>query len=68
MWRACARFCNGCGCPSRAPPLGTTRYLALMSRDKKIAAGSIRFVLLRSLGDAYVTADVAPADLAAILP
>ena len=54
--------------PIAGAPLGTTRYLALMSRDKKTAAGSIRFVLLRSLGDAYVAADVAPADLAGILP
>ncbi len=54
--------------PIAGATLGTTRYLALMGRDKKTAAGSIRFVLLRSLGDAYVAADVAPADLAAILP
>jgi hypothetical protein len=30
--------------PIAGAALGTTRYLALMSRDKKIAAGSIRFV------------------------
>ena len=54
--------------PVAAATLGNARYLALMSRDKKIAAGSIRFILLRSLGDAYATTDVAPEDLAAILP
>ena len=53
--------------PVAGAPLGADRYLALMGRDKKIAAGSMRFVLLRALGDAYVTADVAPRDLAAIL-
>jgi len=53
--------------PVAGAPLGADRYLALMGRDKKIAGGSMRFVLLRALGDAYVTADVAPRDLAAIL-
>ncbi len=54
--------------PVDGAPLGATRYLALMGRDKKVASGSIRFVLLRVLGDAYVTADVGASDLAAILP
>ncbi len=38
-----------------------------MRRDKKVAEGTIRFVLLRALGDAFVAADVADADLAAVL-
>jgi 3-dehydroquinate synthase len=38
-----------------------------MGRDKKVVAGSIRFVLLRSIGDAFVTADVALPDLRAVL-
>ena len=45
------------------PPLGADRYLALMSHDKKVVAGAIRFVLLRALGAAFVTADVPPDDL-----
>ena len=55
------------GLPVEAPRLGTERYLALMGRDKKVVAGSIRFVLLRSIGDAFVTADVELPDLRAVL-
>jgi 3-dehydroquinate synthase len=55
------------GLPVVPPKLGVDRYLELMGRDKKVAAGAIRFVLLRALGEAFVTADVPPADLAAVL-
>ena len=54
--------------PVDPPPLGADRYLALMSHDKKVLAGAIRFVLLRSLGDAFVTADVPLPELRAVLP
>jgi len=53
--------------PVAGAPLGAARYLTLMRRDKKVAEGAMRFVLLRSLGDAYVTSDVAEGDLAAVL-
>jgi len=53
--------------PVDAPPLGAERYLALMSRDKKVVAGSIRFVLLRGIGDAFATADVREVDLGKVL-
>jgi 3-dehydroquinate synthetase len=39
-----------------------------MGRDKKVAAGAMRFVLLRALGDAYVTSAIPRPDLAAVLP
>ena len=35
-----------------------------MARDKKFAAGKIRFVLLRRPGDAYLSHEVTPGDLA----
>lgn len=41
--------------PVEAPRLGSERYIELMSHDKKVAAGKLRFVLLRALGDAFVT-------------
>jgi 3-dehydroquinate synthase len=50
------------GLPVEAPNLGADRYIALMRHDKKVAAGAIRFVLLRGIGDAFVTSDV-PADM-----
>ena len=54
--------------PVEAPRFGADRHLALMSHDKKVVAGAIRFVLLRALGDAFVTADVPLAQLRAVLP
>ena len=46
-----------------APPLDLEpeRFLVLMGRDKKVARGKLRLVLLRKLGDATVSADVPPA-------
>ena len=55
------------GLPVDPPNLGVDRYRELMGRDKKVAVGAIRFVLLRGLGDAFVTAAVSDADLAAVL-
>lgn len=52
--------------PVVAPDLGMTRYLELMKVDKKAEAGTIKFVLLRKLGEAFVTT-VPDADLHAIL-
>jgi 3-dehydroquinate synthase len=54
--------------PVAGAALGADRYLTLMSRDKKVARGSIRFVLLRALGHGFVTADVPEAELRAALP
>jgi 3-dehydroquinate synthase len=53
--------------PVDAPALGADRYLALMRHDKKVSAGAIRFVLLRGLGDAFVTADVPDDELRSVL-
>jgi len=42
-------------------------YLKLMAVDKKVQQGKMRFVLLKAIGDAVVTADVAPSLLAETL-
>jgi 3-dehydroquinate synthase len=55
------------GLPVEAPRLGVERYLELMGRDKKVVGGSMRFVLLRSLGDAFVSVDVPEQALGALL-
>ena len=55
------------GLPVRAPSLGVERYLELMGHDKKVQAGRIRFILLRGIGDAFVTADVERTALYAVL-
>jgi 3-dehydroquinate synthase len=44
--------------PVRAPDLGLERYLQLMGTDKKVEGGKMRFILLRGIGSAFLTADV----------
>jgi len=41
--------------PAVAPELGTDRYIELMKVDKKAEAGSIKFILLKKLGEAFIT-------------
>ena len=53
--------------PTIAPTLPLARWMDLMGRDKQVAGGCIRFVLLDALGDAVVTDAVPEADLAAVL-
>jgi 3-dehydroquinate synthase len=55
------------GLPVNSPRLGVERALQLMSLDKKVKDGRIRLVLLRSLGDAVVTADYDAGALTAVL-
>ncbi|MNL56569.1 3-dehydroquinate synthase [compost metagenome] len=45
-----------------APELGIDRYIELMKVDKKAEAGSIKFILLKKLGEAFITT-VPDADL-----
>lgn len=45
--------------------LATTDLMDAMQADKKARAGSLRFVVLRSIGEAYVTGDVSTADVEA---
>jgi len=52
--------------PTVAPDLGVDRFIDLMRVDKKAEAGEIKFVLLRKLGQAFVTT-VPDADLRATL-
>ncbi|MBI2509027.1 MAG: 3-dehydroquinate synthase, partial [Betaproteobacteria bacterium] len=52
------------GLPVTAPDLGLTRYLELMGHDKKVEGGRIRFVLLKRIGEAFVSSEVPRAVLA----
>jgi 3-dehydroquinate synthase len=52
--------------PVVAPDLGADRYIELMKVDKKAEAGQIKFILLRKLGEAFITT-VPDADLRATL-
>ncbi|MDP2432785.1 MAG: 3-dehydroquinate synthase [Pseudomonadota bacterium] len=55
------------GLPVAAPDLGYDAYMNYMAVDKKVEAGRIRFVLLRKLGEAFVSGDYDPAALRATL-
>ena len=53
--------------PISAPDFGLERYLQLMGGDKKVEDGKIRFILLRGIGAAFMTAQVPREALAAAL-
>jgi 3-dehydroquinate synthase len=55
------------GLPVEAPRLGVERYLELMGLDKKVEGGKLRLVLLRRIGEGYVTSEFPQADLRAVL-
>jgi 3-dehydroquinate synthase len=55
------------GLPVQAPSMGAERYLELMGYDKKAQRGKLRLVLLRSIGEAYLTADFSSDHLTQIL-
>lgn len=46
------------GLPTKAPALGVEAYLGHMGVDKKVESGRMRFVLLKRLGEAFLTGDV----------
>jgi len=50
------------GLPDAAPDLGVETWLEYMGHDKKIEGGKMRFVLLKKMGEAVITADV-PTDV-----
>jgi len=55
------------GLPVLGPHLGVERYLELMGHDKKVEGGKIRFVLLKGIGEAFVSASVPGEVLATVL-
>ncbi len=54
------------GLPTEAPAIAGERWLEAMGMDKKALRKQLRFVLLRSLGEAYISADYDRARLAAL--
>ena len=47
----------GAGLPAAPPAIDAGKLRAAMQTDKKVQAKQLRFVLLRSIGDAYISAD-----------
>ena len=56
------------GLPTDAPQLGFDRWMALMGRDKKVVAGTVRYILLDALGRASIDSAVPDDVLRAALP
>lgn len=64
----CERLLLRAGLPVRPPPgMTLADFRRLMAGDKKVAAGRLRLVLLRALGEAVLTADFDDAALEATL-
>ncbi len=55
------------GLPVSGPRLGIERYLELMGHDKKVEGGKIRFILLKKIGEAFVSSAVPGEALAVVL-
>lgn len=53
--------------PAAPPPCDPRQFLAAMGMDKKVLAGQIRLVLLKSMGTAVVVADYPDDELKAML-
>lgn len=53
--------------PIKPPGIDTQIALDLMQHDKKVKSGQIRLILLKSVGEAVVTADFEQAQLEAVL-
>ncbi|MHB8254638.1 MAG: 3-dehydroquinate synthase [Acidiferrobacter sp.] len=61
------RLIEAAGLPTRPPEIAPERFLDLMAIDKKAQGGQLRFVLLRALGDAFLTKDVPHAQVVGVL-
>jgi 3-dehydroquinate synthase len=55
------------GLPTRPPAIAASDLLAAMGMDKKVRKKQLRFVLLRELGNAFVSSDYDAARLGAVL-
>lgn len=55
------------GLPTQAPEISSERWLEAMGLDKKVQKKQLRFVLLRSLGDAGITNEYDQARLRALV-
>jgi 3-dehydroquinate synthase len=54
---------DAAGLPAKAPQCGAANALTFIRIDKKVQAGRVRLVLLRRLGEAYLTGDYPDATL-----
>ncbi|UCD68246.1 MAG: 3-dehydroquinate synthase [Betaproteobacteria bacterium] len=62
-----AALLNRAGLPTKAPAFGAKRYLELMGHDKKVHQGKLRLVLLKAIGQAYLSAEFSEEELTRVL-
>ena len=55
------------GLPTEVPGIEAERLIRVMKHDKKVLRDKIRFVLLKSIGSAFVTDKVSPSLLEKVL-
>jgi 3-dehydroquinate synthase len=67
QWARLKALLHAANLPDKAPAVGSHNLRAAMALDKKVANKSLRFVLLRSLGEAYITTDYSEHSLNDIL-
>ncbi len=48
------------GLPTELPPLELTKLIQAMRHDKKVLQGKMRFALLKSIGEVFITDEVRP--------
>lgn len=66
--KRCTRLVAAAGLPVQPPAgMGSDDFMQLMARDKKVAAGKLRLVLMRGIGQAVLTADFSVPSLAETL-
>jgi 3-dehydroquinate synthase len=66
------RHFKACGLPTRITDTSNVtpevdRLMALIAQDKKVKRGSLTFILLRGIGNAFVANDVDPAEVRSFL-
>lgn len=62
-----AKLLTSFGLPIKPPVIAVQTALDLMGHDKKVQQGKIRLILLKALGEAFVTSDFELATLAEVL-
>jgi len=63
QWQRVRDVVAAAGLPTRPPHIEVDDFLGYMAVDKKAAQGRVRLVLLRDIGDAYLSADYSPVAL-----
>jgi 3-dehydroquinate synthase len=67
QWSRLKALLHAANLPGHAPAVGSDKLRAAMALDKKVTNKSLRFVLLHSLGEAYITTEYSEDSLNDIL-